>query len=78
VHFGESGPQNINTLFFMLGWASTDSPKKRFGTRETKIVFLDPLGSVGHVAHPVCPGLKTLRHFLSCLGGPGAVSIKSS
>jgi hypothetical protein len=30
AHSDASGPQNINTLFFMLGWASTDLTKSDF------------------------------------------------
>jgi hypothetical protein len=36
------------------------------------------LGSAAHVVHSVRPGRITLTHYFSCLGGPGAVSIKSA
>jgi hypothetical protein len=44
-------PRNIDKLFFMLGVGTMWFKKKRFRTRDTKIVFLHPVGSEGHVVY---------------------------
>jgi hypothetical protein len=43
--------QNVNVLFFMLGWDQCEFHKKRTETRYVELVFLHPLGFVGHVVH---------------------------
>jgi hypothetical protein len=111
VHYGVSGAQNVDILFFMLRWDRYRFHKKCVGTHYAKqVFFLHPVGSVGHVVHssPVrfsnkhtekCyakpmflhavgsaghivhsgpSGREMSRHYFSCLGGPGAVSIKST
>jgi hypothetical protein len=70
--------QNVDALFFMLGWDGYGFHKKRAGTRYAKHVFLHLVGSVSHVAHSVHPGRETLMHYLSCLGGTGLDSRKST
>jgi hypothetical protein len=50
VHYSASGLRNVDTLFFMLGWARYRFDKKHTGTHDAELVFLYPLGSAGHVA----------------------------
>jgi hypothetical protein len=51
VHFGASGAQNVNALFFMLRWARCSFYKKHVGTRYTEHVFLHLVGFAGLVVH---------------------------
>jgi hypothetical protein len=49
VHSDASGVQNINTLFFMLGWDQYGFEKKYIWTHYAELLFLHPVGSAGHV-----------------------------
>jgi hypothetical protein len=47
------GAQNIDAPFFVLGWACFRYHKNCAGTHYTKLVFLNTVGSLGHL---VCSG----------------------
>jgi hypothetical protein len=40
----------------MIGWDQYGFDKKRDGTRYDELLFLHPVGSVGHVVHSVATG----------------------
>jgi hypothetical protein len=52
----------------MLGWDLYGFDKKRVGTHSAKLVFLHPVGSVGHVVHSDAWGSEMLIHYFSCSG----------
>jgi hypothetical protein len=78
VYSGASGARIVNALFFMLGWNWYEFEKKHDVTRYTELQFLNPVGSGVTYHILVCLTCKTSKHYFSCLGGPGAVSIKST
>jgi hypothetical protein len=51
VHFGESGERIIDTLFFKLRWDRYGFDKKCIGTGYAELMFLHPVGSVGHIVY---------------------------
>jgi hypothetical protein len=51
VHSAASRARNVNTLIFMLGWDQYEFNKKHAKIRYAKLLFLHPVGSVGHVVH---------------------------
>jgi hypothetical protein len=53
---GVSGAQNIDALLFMLKWVWCGYNKNRTGISFAGLVFLNPVGSVGHVVHSGASG----------------------
>jgi hypothetical protein len=51
VHSGTSGERIIDALFFMLEWNWYRFHKKCARRCYTELVFLHPVGSIGHVVH---------------------------
>jgi hypothetical protein len=66
VHCGASGVQNVDALFFMLGWARCRFHKKHARTRYAELVFFHPVGSAGHVVHSGKSGHKMSMNYFSC------------
>jgi hypothetical protein len=56
VHSGASAAQNVEEVFFTIGWASCGFYKKSDGPRYSELVFLHSEGSVGHVVHSGASG----------------------
>jgi hypothetical protein len=51
VHFGASQVQNVDALFFVLGWDRYGFHKNNVETRYAERVFLYVVGPTGHVVH---------------------------
>jgi hypothetical protein len=49
VHVVQSTVQNVDVLFFMLGWAHYGWHNKRIMTQHVELVFSHLAGSTGHV-----------------------------
>jgi hypothetical protein len=60
VNSGAPGAQNVNKVFFMVGVGPYRFDKKRPGTCYAKLVFLHPVGSVGHVVYSIASGAQNV------------------
>jgi hypothetical protein len=50
----------VIALFFMLGWDRYRFNKMCAGTHDVELVFLHPMGSVGHVVHTGASGARNM------------------
>jgi hypothetical protein len=51
LHSGAPRGQNVDALFFMIGWDRCGLHKKRDKTHYGELVLLHPVGSAGEVVH---------------------------
>jgi hypothetical protein len=58
THSGASGAQNVDAMFFMLGWDWCSFHKNCVGTSYIKLVLLHPGGYAGHKVHYGASGMK--------------------
>jgi hypothetical protein len=68
VYCSVSRTQNLDALFFLLGWHRYGFHKKRTETCYTKLVFLYPVGSAGHVVHSDASGAQNIDILFCMLG----------
>jgi hypothetical protein len=61
VQFGASEVQNVNTLFFILGWDWYVFHKKHVETRYTEHVFLHVVGPMGHIVRFGASGVQNVN-----------------
>jgi hypothetical protein len=69
--------QSVDTLLFMLGWVRCGFHKKCVGARYTELMFLYPVGSVGHVVHFGASMAQNIDALFLCSGAIGKDSTKS-
>jgi hypothetical protein len=70
VHSGASRVQNVDALFFMLGWDRCGLHKMRTGTHYAELVFLNLVGSMGDIVHSGVSGAWNINTLFLCSCGP--------
>jgi hypothetical protein len=78
VHFDASGPQNIDTLFFMRGWALCGVNKMLTVSHYTELLLFAFGRICGSRSAFQCIMPRSIDALFSCSGGSGTVSIKSA
>jgi hypothetical protein len=68
VHSGSFRAQNVDALFFMLGWDRYGLRKKHVGTRYAKQLFLHPMGTTGPIVHSGVPGVQNIDALFLMIG----------
>jgi hypothetical protein len=68
VHPSASRAQNVDALFFIPGWIWCGFHKNHIRTRYAELVFLNPMGSVGHVVHSDASGARNIALLFFMLG----------
>jgi hypothetical protein len=67
----------LDALFSCSGGDWYGFHKKQVGTHYVKLVFLHPVGSMGHIVRSGVSRVRNIDPLFFILSGPGAVSIKS-
>jgi hypothetical protein len=65
VYSGASGVQNVDKLFFVLGWDRHGFDKKRARTHCVKLVFLHLVGATGRIVHSNVQNVDPLFFILN-------------
>jgi hypothetical protein len=78
VHSGVTVALNIDAIFFMIGRAQCGFHKKQTRTRNVELLFLNLVGSTGHVAHSVASVARNVDALFFMSGGIGKDLTKSA
>jgi hypothetical protein len=68
VHSGVSGAQNIDALFFVIGWSRCGFHEMLTGTRYIELGILHPVGSACHIVNSDASGPRNIDALFFTLG----------